>query len=175
MLLRTVQGPTTKITGRAPRRSGSSRCVVGFVAAVAGLGLVACGAPGISPDAMPADADPTCLEAEQHSDLAWIQDNILTPSCARFTACHQGRARMAAALNLEPGMSHDAMVGVDSTLFPEFKRVSPGDPAGSYLMIILGQFDGPLPETGTMPWNSGLLCEPMRGAIERWIAAGANP
>lgn len=140
--------------------------------------LVACGGGGNDgPDAMPPDANPFCVEATQHSDLAWIQANIFTPSCSRFTACHQGRALMAGELSLETEDAHAELVGIASTAFTERTRVIAGDPANSYLLMILGHFglDVDLPEAGTMPYNSPLLCVEMRDAIERWIAAGALP
>jgi len=124
-------------------------------------------------DAGPPDADPNCLEAVDHSDLAWIQEHVFTPSCSRFNACHKGRALDAAELNLEPGMSQAQLVNVQSTLFTEYHRVVPSDPQNSYLLIILGQFQGPLTDKGTMPYNSPLLCQEMRDAIQRWIEAGA--
>ena len=67
------------------------------------------------------------------------------------------------------------MVGVDSILFPQFKRVVAGDPANSYLLMILGHIDGPIdPNVGTMPGgNNPLLCVEKREAIARWITAGA--
>jgi hypothetical protein len=123
----------------------------------------------------PPDADPLCLEAANHSDLEWIQTNVFTPSCSRFTACHQGNALMAGELSLEAGETHAEMVGVESALFPEFDRVVAGDSATSYLMIQLGSIDGPRTEAGTMPYNSPLLCVEMRDAIARWIDEGANP
>ena len=36
-------------------------------------------------DALPASG--ACAEATQHSDFAWIQDNVFTPSCTG-RACH---------------------------------------------------------------------------------------
>ena len=111
----------------------------------------------------------TCLEAQDHSDLPWIQENVLTPSCAAFTACHKGAALSAEGLNLEDGMSLDNLVDVESELFPEFVLVVPGDPQNSYLMIVLGHFPGPLTDSGTMPFNNPLLCTQKRDAIQRWI------
>jgi hypothetical protein len=50
----------------------------------------------------------------------------------------------------------------------------PGDPDHSYLMVILGSIDGPIdPKTGTMPYNSSLLCQEERDAVKRWIEHGA--
>lgn len=128
---------------------------------------------GMAVDAGVADASPSCAEATQHSDLEWIQENIFTPSCAAFTACHQGRALAAAELNLEDGEARDNMVGVASTLFPDYDLVVPGDPESSYLMIILGHYDGPLGEGGLMPYNNPPLCVEKLEAIDRWITEGA--
>lgn len=141
------------------------------------LGLVvvnACGDDTSAVDAAPPDADPLCLEAVNHSDLEWIQENVFTPSCARFPACHQGKAPMAGELSLEAGETHAELVGIESSLFPQFDRVVPGDASASYLMVQLGSVDGPLTEAGTMPYNSPLLCQEMRDAIARWIDEGAN-
>jgi len=138
------------------------------------LAIASCGPGEEGPDAAPPDANPFCLEATNHSDLPWLQEHIFTPSCSDFTVCHMGRALMAGELSLEDGKSHDELVDVDSTLFPEFKRVVAGDPANSYLMIILGQYEGPIdPMAGTMPYRNPLLCQEMRDAIERWIVDGA--
>jgi hypothetical protein len=120
----------------------------------------------------------SCLEADDHSDLPWIQENILTPSCAAFTACHRGSALSAEGLNLEDGMSEDNLVDIPSELFPDFDLVVPGDPMNSYLMIIIGQFEGPLGEGGTMPFNNPLLCKQKRDALGRWInglSPGGDP
>lgn len=135
--------------------------------------LGACGGGDSGPDAGPPDANLTCLEAADHDDLPWIQEHIFTPSCSGFSVCHKGNALMAGELSLEDTKSHAELVNVESTLFPEFMRVVPGDPENSYLMIILGQYPGPLSEAGTMPYNSPLLCQEMRDAVERWIEGGA--
>jgi hypothetical protein len=146
---------------------------------IAALGLAAlsaCGDDAPAADAgPPPDADPLCIEAMSHSDLEWIQTNVFTPSCSRFTACHQGNALMAGELSLEAGETISEMVGVESSLFPEFDRVVAGDSASSYLMVQLGSIDGPRTEAGTMPYNSPLLCIEIRDAIARWIDEGANP
>jgi hypothetical protein len=109
---------------------------------------------------------------------------VFTPSCSRFSACHQGRALMAGELSLEavdaPAQPPDQytfaeLINVPSALFGKdgWIRVVPGDPENSYLMVALGQYPGPLSEAGTMPYNSPLLCQEMRDAIERWIEGGA--
>ena len=136
---------------------------------------MACGAGGgddgpAGPDATAVSA--SCREATEHSDIEWIQDNVLTPSCAAFNACHKGAALSAAGLNLEAGNAESNMLGAPSTQFPSFDLVVAGDPSSSYLMIILGAEDGPLdPGVGTMPFSSDVLCEQKLDAIRRWIAA----
>ncbi len=148
------------------RLARASACALVLVA-----GLAACGDDGVDPGA---DATPQCAEATLHADLDWIQTNVFTPSCSNFTSCHKGAATQAGGLNLEAGRAHDAMVNVASTGFPTWKLVVPGDAAGSYLMVALGQYPGPLdPRVGTMPFNSRLLCREKRDAIERWIVGGA--
>ncbi len=123
-----------------------------------------------------------CLEAEEHSDLDWIQEKIFTVSCSLSTSCHRGSANSALGLNLEAGMSEANMLDVPA--MGEFADgldiVEPGVPEESYLLVILGQFgtdDPRLPQDSagnkiTMPDSAtGLdpLCEPKRDAIERWI------
>lgn len=149
-------------------------------AAVALAALAACSDDGNNktPDAVSA----SCMEATSHSDLPWIQEHVFTPSCASFTSCHMGAAVDAGGLSLEEGQSRMQMVNVDSMVFPQFKRVVPGDPDNSYLIVILGldrnmdgKPDGPIKsDVGTMPYNNPLLCKEKRDAIERWVAAGAH-
>ncbi len=120
------------------------------------------------PDAMPLSQ--SCMDAQDHSDLAWIQDNILTPGCAGFDSCHKGAAAQAGGLNLESGQSEAALVGIDSVRFTDWKLVVAGDPDNSYLMVLLTGEGGPLAdEVGTMPYNNPKLCDPKIDAIRRWI------
>jgi hypothetical protein len=148
------------------------RSLAPALAAVLTLG---CGGDdGGAQDSGPDAISPSCMEATQHSDLTWIQDRILQPSCAGFKSCHMGLAPDAGGLSLERGQTHRQLVNVDSEMFTQFKRVLPNDPANSYMMIILGQYPGPIdPDIGMMPYNSPLLCREKRDAIERWIMAGA--
>ena len=139
--------------------------------------LVHCSDSAPSTDAPTAiDAPPSaiCLEANAHSDLAWIQEKIFTPSCSGFSACHKGAAREAGGLNLEAGNSHASLVNKPSDLFPQFQLLKPTDANNSYLMIVMGHFAGPIDnKSGTMPFNSALLCVEKRRAVERWVNAGA--
>jgi hypothetical protein len=126
------------------------------------------------PDAMPSAS---CLEAENHSDLEWLQENVFTPSCSAFTACHKGRALSAGGLNLEAGNVLDQLLDQPSIEFPEIETlVTAGEPTSSYLLVVVGSRPGTLPEAGTMPYNNPLLCKPKRDALERWILSlGEGP
>lgn len=170
-MLRTVSRPRPGV----PARLRAAVLPVIFLAAL----LAACGDDGGDPrpdaaliiDATPADAaiSPACLEAQGHSDLDWLQANVFTPSCAAFSACHQGAANAANGLNLEAGNTETNLVGMPSVGFPGETLVIPGDPQNSYLMVVLGSYPGELSAFGTMPPNNPLLCIQKREAIERWI------
>ena len=123
----------------------------------------------VAPDA---PAATVCGEATQHSDLAWIQDHVFTPSCVTGT-CHRG-SDPAVGLSLEAGMSHATLVGHDASTQAGWVRVVPGSPPTSYLMVALGRAAGPTPKDGTMPLGMPPLCGAKLDAIERWITAGAT-
>lgn len=139
-------------------------------AAVALIAVVGCDTAVDSNGGVDAGLSPECVEAQEHSDLAWIQDNIFDRSCANFNACHKGAALSAGGLNLEDGMAEANLKDVASDLFPEFDLVEPGVAEDSYLLIILGHVDGPIDdEVGTMPFNSATLCPQKLDAIQRWV------
>lgn len=125
-----------------------------------------------TPDAAP--ASPSCQEATTHADLAWIQDNIFSKSCA-FSGCHKGTAVNAGSLSLEKGVSHDALVGKPATTKSGMTRVAVGMPAASYLLIAMGGEPGPMPSGGLMPQGQPKLCPEKLDAVKRWIEGGAKP
>lgn len=134
--------------------------------------VAACG--GGDDDNVDAGPSATCIEATMHSDYDFIQDRILNVSCSGFNSCHKGAALEAGGLSLERGETIRQTVNVDSDLFPQFKRILPGDPANSYLFIIIGGAPGPIdPEVDFMPLNNPRLCQEKIDAIGRWIEAGA--
>ncbi len=145
-----------------------------------GLALSGCGDTGVKiPDASTSSTDAmpsaSCLEAANHSDLPWLEENVFGRSCSAFSACHKDAAQSAGGLNLEPGNVRRNLVNQPSLAFPTLTLVVPGDPDSSYLMVLLGSRDGMLPEAGTMPYNNPLLCKAKRDAIERWIVSLAAP
>ena len=148
----------------------------------------------------PLDANPSCEAARDPANhtLPWIQTNILDKRCA-FSGCHQDVDDQSADLKLTDGDSYTQLVDADAkamvakgTTGPNgspWKRVVPGDPANSYLMVVLDPlenpnspmlsdpmgFAGPIDKNiGSMPASSGeLLCSVQRDAIKDWIAKGA--
>lgn len=123
----------------------------------------------------------SCMDAVGHSDFTWIQDNILTPQCT-FSGCHNGANTPAGKVDLRAGMAYANLVGAASVLEPSRALVVAGNPAQSYLDVMLGtikpaQADPPAnpirSDVGTMPMSAGILCCQKLDAIDRWIAAGA--
>lgn len=145
------------------------------------VGLGGCSGGGTEgPDGAPADASPACAEATTYQDFTRIQANIFVRQCS-FMDCHDASSPES-MMDLTAANARDLLVNVDARLMVAqgFKRVVPGSPATSYLMIILGddvtppKYPGPIDmDFGTMPQNSPLLCQEKRDAIERWILAGA--
>jgi len=124
--------------------------------------------------AVDAAVSASCLEANQHSDFAWIADNVLRPSCSLSLSCHSG-SRPAARLNLTPLRAHGDLVNMPATSVAGWIRVVPDDPESSYVLVKLGTVQGPLGDAGTtMPPNSPPLCAEKLDAVRRWIAEGAH-
>jgi hypothetical protein len=119
-------------------------------------------------------ASTACDEAKSHSDLAWIQDNIFTASCA-FSGCHKGTAANAGFLSLESGMSHGSLVGQAAVTESGWMRVVASDPSHSYLLVAVGAETGPTPAGGLMPLANPKLCQDKLDAMSRWVMAGAQP
>jgi hypothetical protein len=124
-----------------------------------------------------------CTDAVDHSDLAWIEQNIFVPNCnlSGGGACHGGPSD-AGKLDLRAGMSHGHLVGVSSMIDRTRQLVVPGDVAASYLTLMLSDVppamasppgSAPPSNIGFMPQSSGTLCCQKLDAIERWIESGA--
>jgi|SRR5215510_7152432 len=122
-----------------------------------------------------------CLDAVNHSDLTWIEQNIFTKSCA-FSGCHSSSSD-AGRLDLRAGMSRAHLVGVSSVLDSTRKLVVPNDVDASYLMLMVRDVPPAManppaspPSSGYMPLgvppSLGLCCQKL-DALERWINAGA--
>lgn len=81
--------------------------------------------------------------------------------------CHSSSANQG-NLTLESGASFNNLVGVQSALFPQFKRVEPGNSANSLLIKILKGEVNP-----RMPLNGSPLSAAIIDSIARWIDQGA--
>lgn len=81
--------------------------------------------------------------------------------------CHSSSANQG-NLTLESGVSFNNLVGVQSALFPQFKRVEPGNSANSLLIKILKGEVNP-----RMPLNGPQLSASTIDSIAKWIDEGA--
>lgn len=97
--------------------------------------------------------------------LSDIQAKIFN-SCAAAD-CHSSSTHQA-NLILESGQSFNNLINVQSTLFPQFKRVEPGSGGNSLLIKILKGDVSP-----RMPYNRTPLSNDVIDSIEVWINAGA--
>jgi hypothetical protein len=97
-----------------------------------------------------------------------VQTEILTPTCATL-GCHDTLAQQE-QLVLIPSRSYAALVNVTSVQMPALKRVTPLDPANSYVYRKV---------TGTgitgerMPQGGAPLTEAQLALLRNWILRGA--
>lgn len=106
---------------------------------------------------------------------ASIQTEVFNKSCAT-SGCHDGVSKRG-NLDLEASASYQALVGVNpkhaSTNNTDLKRVVPGNPDKSFLLIKLvapGPTQGKrMPIGGEPPLDEATI-----GAIRTWIANGAK-
>lgn len=143
-----------------------------------------CGGGGSDDGPQPdAPISAACQEATTYQDLTNIEAKIFKTSCI-FSGCHNGGATDAGRIDLREGMAFTHLVGVDSNVENGRKLVVAGNPAASYLMVMIGAIDpanaepptsAPPTAIGLMPQNTGgvLLCSQKLDAINRWITDGA--
>ena len=102
--------------------------------------------------------------------LASIQDQIFTPTCS---VCHvDGGVAGFTGLWLDELSSAATLLGVSSFEVPALLRVSPGDPAASYLVQKL---EGTATVGERMPPGGPFLPQSSIDVIRAWIGAGALP
>ena len=126
-------------------------------------------------------ASPACVDAVNHSDLPWIEQNIFAPSCNFQGSCHDGSNSLQGKVDLRATKSYAHLVNYSSVLDPTRKLVVPNDVEASYLMLMLRDVapamanpPGKAPSVGFMPQNTGTtLCCQKLDTLERWIMAGA--
>jgi hypothetical protein len=97
-----------------------------------------------------------------------IKTEIFAPTCSAV-GCH-GRIAPQEQLELTPAVAYANIVGVQSTEMPQLKRVTPSDPANSYMYRkILGSGI-----TGDrMPQGGPYLNDAQIALVRDWIRRGA--
>jgi len=130
------------------------------------LALASCG--GDPPTATPDAGAP-----------GWAQvQAILAPRCS-FATCHGG---VAGSLTLTGPGGYAALVGAPSFQVPRLARVTPGDPASSYLMVKLESRMSSVSECAASPRTCGVsmpqgedaLTPELLAVVRAWIVAGAR-
>jgi hypothetical protein len=111
--------------------------------------------------------------------LSVIQREVFSVSCT-FSSCHDG-PYTESRLDLRPGKSYAALVGVQSQHNPAYVLVVAGDADASYLVDKV--YGIPVPETVDHPDHDhsvimppadvGVLAEGWKKAIREWVARGA--
>jgi len=128
-------------------------------------------------------ASPQCQDAVNHSDLAWIEQNVFKGACD-FSGCHNGDNSAQGKIDLRIGKSYAHLVNYASVIDTTRKLVVPNDVAASYLMLMVRDVapamanppgNPPPGKVGYMPQTGGstVLCCQKLDALERWIMAGA--
>jgi hypothetical protein len=102
--------------------------------------------------------------------LTSIQSTVFGPVCS---GCHRGGgATLPTSIDLRTAASsYAALVNVVSTQMPPLQRVTPGNPADSYLVRKIE--GGPNIAGLQMPRNAPPLDQPTISAIRQWISNGA--
>jgi hypothetical protein len=128
-----------------------------------------------------------CMQADSHSDFAFIKGTIFPVSCSASASCHQN-ATSSGKLDLSASNAYAALMGpsgagnVMADVDKSRVLVVPGQPKQSYLFFMVHgvaaedgdpPFTAPPSNIGLMPQNNKPLCCQKIDAIERWITAGA--
>ena len=101
-----------------------------------------------------------------NATLSDIQQKVFTPGCTA-SGCH-GASNPQRNLRLTDGNSFSNIVNIQSVMFPQFKRVEPGNSANSSLIKMLkGEL---LPR---MPQSRTALPTEVIDSIAAWIDKGA--
>lgn len=130
----------------------------------------------------------SCLDAAQQSSFSYLEAQILQPKCA-IAGCHDGGDQLGGNLDLRNiGSAYASLVNNPSQLDPTRMIVVPGNPAQSFLTVMIGQIkpqeaDPPLDGiphdkngnvVGTMPQDAAsVLCCQKLDVFARWIGSGA--
>jgi hypothetical protein len=101
--------------------------------------------------------------------LTQLQADIFTPICS---VCHTGvGASLPGSQNLTAGHTFASLVNVTSIEVPSMKRIVPGDPDSSYLVLKIQGSPGIVGVQ--MPASGGPLTQAQIDEVRAWVAAGA--
>ena len=113
---------------------------------------------------------PTSPPADSSTLLAKFSDiqvKVFNTTCA-VAGCHAASSNQG-NLTLESSKSYANLINVQSVLYPQYKRVQPGDGTNSLLVKILrGEV------SLRMPLNQPPLSNEVIDSIEAWINNGAQ-
>jgi mono/diheme cytochrome c family protein len=127
--------------------------------------LAACSSEAPAPEAPKAGAQAASLYQEKVAPL-------FRSKCA---ICHLSGSE-AGNIQMTPDQAIAAIVGIPSNEAPEYKRVEPGDPDASYLVM---KIEGTHIEKGgsgaQMPFGAPPLAPQEIADIRQWIKEGARP
>lgn len=133
------------------------------------LGITGCTGNGVGLDenGQPITSGSTSSSEPITPDLASIEAHVFTPICSK---CHIG-ASAPEGLQLDAAHAYDFLVDVSSNEDPSLKRVNPGNPDASYMVLKIEGAPGI--EGGQMPLGETPLPQATIDAIRQWITNGA--
>ena len=127
----------------------------------------------------------SCVGSVGKQDFTWIWQNILSNNCLG-SSCHQAGATGKAKETPydDKVKAYTSLVNLPSHVNPDPSviLVVPGQPAKSYLRVMLGDLKAsefsppttpPPSDVGLMPQAGSSLCCQKLDAIDAWIMAGA--
>ena len=105
------------------------------------------------------------------ANIETIQATIFNTGCA-VSNCHLGQGAQQ-GMDLSEGQAEANLIGVDSRQLPAFKRVDPGNPDDSYLVMKL---EGDPRIVGQrMPAGRAALPDEQIDLVREWIASLTAP
>lgn len=111
-------------------------------------------------------------DVDGEANLETIQATIFNTSCA-VSGCHLGSSAPL-GLDLSEGESEANLVDVESRQQPAYKRVDPGNPDDSYIVMKL-EGDPRIGNTQRMPAGRPPLPDAQIELVREWIASLTVP
>jgi len=135
----------------------------------------------------PQPTSATCAAAVGHSDLTYLQANIIQPKCALSDSCHTNKNPQDMLDLHTKDSTYMLLVNQASVLDTSRQLVVPGNVNASLLSAFIGaikpsEAEPPMTDLphskngtaiGTMPYDSTPMCCEKIDAVTAWIAAGA--